>query len=187
LHQQPLAIMQSHVFSLLFIIVSFCSNNQVLAQDSLIVVDKETGTPIRDVRFSTDRGDVYISNYRGCIHITNPFEKASISHPSYLLRKIDYSEITDTLWLLPDAIRLGEVVIWGKDRSHIKDLVADATKDAPAYAPAPGLVTFDFFKLFERKPLNKKARKKNEQLLRDWDKVYGEAPSNNETPPLSPP
>jgi len=34
------------------------------------------------------------------------------------------------------------------------------------------LAEFDFFKMFEKKPLNRKARKKNKQIMKDWDRLY---------------
>ena len=94
---------------------------------------------------------------------------------SYLARTIERKELRDTLWLLPRENRLDEVVVWGTDRKNIMSMVASATADAPAYAPAPGIVTFDFFEMIRKKPLSKKARKKNKQLLENWDKIYNNA------------
>ena len=51
-------------------------------------------------------------------------------------------------------------------------VVKDAVKDAPMYAPPKAAVNFDFFKMFEKKPLNKKARKRNKEILENWDKEY---------------
>ena len=143
------------------------------AQERCVVIDKETGTPIRNVKVYTNNGQVAVTDYQGRVKIDSVFNSATLSHVSYLPRNIERREMRDTLWLLPRENRLDEVVVWGEDRKNIKSMVASATADAPAYAPAPGLVTFDFFSLIKKKPLSRKARKKNKELLRDWDKIYG--------------
>lgn len=143
------------------------------AQTKCVIVDKETGTPIRDVKFYADNGVTAVTDYRGILLVDAPFKNATLSHVSYLSRVVNQSELRDTIWMLPKENRLSEVVVWGKERNGIKSMVADAVADAPLYAPPKGVVTFDFFELVRKKPLNKKARKKNKQLLRDWDKVYG--------------
>ncbi len=143
------------------------------AQTHCVIVDKETGTPIRDVKIFTDKGQVCVTDYRGRAKVDTPFESATISHVSYLQRRVTRYELRDTVWLLPKSNRLNEVVVWGKDRQHlITDVVKSATADAYLYAPPKGVVSFDFFKMMEKKPLSRKARKKNEQILRDWDQLY---------------
>ena len=142
------------------------------AQTKCVIIDKETGTPIRDVKVRTDKGHVAVSDYQGRVVIDSAFNSATISHVSYLQRIVNRHECRDTLWLLPKENRLGEVVVWGKEQKNIKTMIGLATRDAAAYAPSGGVVSFDFFEMFRKKPLSKKARRQNEKLLRDWDKVY---------------
>ena len=145
------------------------------AQTKCVIIDKETGTPIRNVKIYTNKGAVAVTDYQGRAELDSTFSSATISHVSYLARTIERKELRDTLWLLPRENRLDEVVVWGTDRKNIMSMVASATADAPAYAPAPGIVTFDFFEMIRKKPLSKKARKKNKQLLENWDKIYNNA------------
>ena len=143
------------------------------AQDTIVVVDKETGTPIRDVNLTTDKGGLRQSNYRGQIAVEGDFKSATLSHASYLTRVVERAELKDTLWLLPRENRLSEVVVWGKNKQGINAIVASAVADLSAYAPPQNGVSFDFAELIRKKPLSRKARKKNKELLRDWDNVYG--------------
>lgn|GEM_PF-1761375 len=146
------------------------------SQASCVIIDKETGTPIRDVKVYTDKGQVAVTDYQGRVRIDSAFSSATISHVSYLTRVIERRECRDTLWLLPKVNRLGEVVVWGKDRPGIGMVTGLATRNLSAYAPPKSGVSFDFFEMFRKKPLSKKARKKNQELLRNWDKVYVERP-----------
>ena len=149
------------------------------AQTKCVIVDKETGTPIRNVKFYADNGITAVTDYRGVLLVDSFFKSATLSHVSYLSRVVNRSELRDTIWMLPKENRLSEVVVWGTERNGIKSMVAGAVADAPLYAPPKGVVTFDFFEMLRKKPLNKKARKKNQQLLRDWDKLYGPPPTSD--------
>ena len=145
----------------------------VFAQGRCVIVDKETGTPIRDVKAYTDKKNEFTTNYRGELVIDKPFESATLAHPKYLSRKVDMSELKDTVWLLPKAIRLDEVVVWGVKRSPMDAMMSSLQAQLAAEAAMhPPVVGFDFFQMFKKKPLNKKARKKNEKLLKEWDEVY---------------
>ena len=149
------------------------------AQTHCVIVDKETGTPIRNVKVFTDKGQVAVTDYQGRVSVETPFESATISHVSYLQRRVSRFELRDTLWLLPKENRLGEVVVWGKDRKNLVSMVVkSAVADAPMYAPPKGIAEFDFFKMFEKKPLNRKARKKNKQILEGWDQIYEMQPDS---------
>ena len=98
----------------------------------------------------------------------------TLAHPKYLSRKVEKAELNDTVWLLPKAIRLDEVVVWGQKRTPMDAMMSSIQAelaDAAAMQPCTGF-SFDFFQMFRKKPLNKKARKKNEKLLKEWDKEY---------------
>ncbi|MBR4388512.1 MAG: hypothetical protein IKT00_04975 [Prevotella sp.] len=145
----------------------------VLATDTVVVVDLETGLPIRDVHFFTNTGEMRKSDYRGRFVLPDStFKSATLTHGKYLNRVLERYEITDTLEMLPSASSLGDVVVWGKDRRTILTMVASVTEGLGAYAPPAALASFDFFKLFEKKPLNRKARRGNKELLEHWDELY---------------
>ena len=172
----------SHPFltsPLLLLLLVWAPVSDACAQAHCVIVDKETGTPIRDVKVKTDKGQVLVTDYQGRVRVEEPFESATISHVSYLQRRVNRQELRDTLWLLPKENRLSEVVVVGKDpQNMIDNVVMSAIADAPMYAPPRALAEFDFFKMFEKKPLNRKARKKNKQILKDWDHLY-EMPSDS--------
>lgn len=158
---------------MMLILVVWAPMSHACAQAQCVIVDKETDTPIRDVKVKTDKGQVLVTDYQGRLKVDEPFESATISHVSYLQRRVNRQELRDTLWLLPKENRLGEVVVVGKDPNNlITNVVKSATADAPMYAPPKALAEFDFFKMFEKKPLNRKARKKNKQIMQDWDRLY---------------
>ena len=143
------------------------------AQPRCVVIDKETGTPLRDVKVYTDKGTQTVSDYQGRIYLDTVFHSATLSHVSYLSRVVKAEEMRDTLWMIPKENRLGEVVVWGTDRKNINSMVSGATRNLEAYAPPKGLVSFDFFEMFRKKPMSRKARKKNKELLENWDRIYG--------------
>ena len=160
------------------LLMFFCM--AVHAQSHCVIVDKETGTPIRNVNIHADNGKTTVTDYRGNAQIEGAFKSATISHASYLTRIVDYSELRDTLWRLPRENRLSEVVVYGTKQKQISALVKSAIADVASYAPPQTGVSFDFCELIRKKPLSKKARKKNKELLEQWDKVYvGEGNNGN--------
>lgn len=151
------------------------------AQVKCVIADMETRVPIRNVKIFTDKGDVYVTDYTGQLKIDKPFVSANVSHVSYLERKARREEMHDTLYLLPKENTLNTLYVWGKERQRIKSLAASAVADASSYAPPGGIATFDFFSMFEKKPLDKKTRKKNKNLLDNWDKLYGKVEEKKDT------
>ncbi|MBR7055062.1 MAG: hypothetical protein IKI26_09950 [Prevotella sp.] len=159
---------------LLILTTTILAQQHVFAQGRCVIVDKETGTPIRDVKAYTDKEEEFTTDYRGVLVIDKPFDSATLAHPKFLSRKVGRTELKDTVWLLPKAIRLDEVVVWGVKRSPMDAMMGSIQAQLAAEAAMhPPVVGFDFFQMFRKKPLNKKARKKNEKLLKEWDEVYG--------------
>ena len=164
-----------------------CGGREAMSQTHFVVIDKETSEPVNNATVVTNKGENAISTKMGHVTLNNPFESLTISHISYLQRKMDKKEVNDTIWLLPNAVHLHEVVVYGEDRALIKSVVADAMKDVPMYAPPQALATFDFFGMFRKKPLNKKARKRNKEILENWDKEYNNKKEEEELPMIPPP
>ena len=120
-----------------------------MVSDTVVVIDLETGLPLRDVKFFTNTGEMRQTDYRGRFVLPDStFQSATLTHGKYLNRVLERYEITDTLEMLPSASSLGDVVVWGKDRRLILSMVASATENLAAYAPPKAMVNFDFFKLF---------------------------------------
>lgn len=153
-----------------------------MSQTHFVVINKETGEPVHNATILTDKGEGVYSTKIGHVTLNNPFENLTISHINFLQRKMSKKEVCDTIWLLPNAIHLHEVVVYGEDRPLIKSVVKDAMKDVSMYAPAKAIATFDFFKIFEKKPLNKKARKRNKEILENWDKEYNNQEEETKLP-----
>ena len=113
-----------------------------------------------------------VTDYRGVAEIGGTFKSATISHASYLTRYVERAELRDTIWLLPRENRLSEVVVWGNKQQQIQAVVKSATEDLASYAPPNSGIPFDFAELIRKKPLSRKARKKNKELLKNWDELY---------------
>ena len=56
------------------------------AQTHCVVADMETRIPIRNVKVFTNRGDVYVTDYTGQLHVDKPFESATLGGRSGHLR-----------------------------------------------------------------------------------------------------
>ena len=138
--------------------------SKMSAQTHCVVADMETRIPIRNVKVYTNRGDVYVTDYTGLLHVDKPFESATLSHVSYLERKTPCAVLKDTVYLLPKSNELNTLYVWGKDRQRIKSMVLNITSDLPAYAPAGGVAT-------------------NEELLKNWDTLYGKVEEKKDTLP----
>ena len=146
---------------------------EIDAQTHCVIIDKETGVPLRNVKVYTDRGEMSVTNYLGQLTLDSVFNSATISHVSYLSRVVRKNELRDTVWLLPKENRLAEVVVWGVKQRRVNMVVKDALEKALQTAtPPPSGISFDFARLIEKKPLSRKARKKNEQILSNWDRLY---------------
>lgn len=84
------------------------------AQRRGIVVDAATKVPLRDVSVRFDCGKQQQTPWNGIFSIPENFERAAFAHPKYEKCFLKHSELADTVFMLPAAIVLGEVVIYGK-------------------------------------------------------------------------
>lgn len=84
------------------------------AQRQGIVVDAATKVPLRDVSVRFDCGKQQQTQWNGIFSIPDNFDRAAFSHPKYEKCFLKHSELADTVFMLPAAIVLGEVVIYGK-------------------------------------------------------------------------
>ncbi len=169
-----------HYFTLMTVLL-LSYGGKAISQTHFVIVDKETLLPVYNAGIITNDGHSAHSTKTGEVTINQSFKSITINHVSYLQRKMSKEELQDTIWLLPNAIHLREVLVLGEDRPLIKSLVKSATKDTPLYGQNDG-ISFDFFKMFEKKPLSRKARRKNKEILENWDKEY----NKEEDPPALP-
>ena len=120
---------------LLILTTTMLAQQHVFAQGRCVIVDKETGTPIRDVKAYTDKEEEFTTDYRGVLVIDKPFDSATLAHPKFLSRKVDKTELKDTVWLLPKAIRLDEVVVWGVKRSPMDAMMGSNRRNSRLKQP----------------------------------------------------
>ncbi|UKK51616.1 6,7-dimethyl-8-ribityllumazine synthase [Prevotella sp. E13-17] len=84
---------------------------------SLIVVNMETGVPIRNVLITTDNGQEAVSTWEGAVLLKGSFKRVTLMHPSFEKRTMDSDELQgDTIELLPRLFSVNEVIIWGRHR-----------------------------------------------------------------------
>jgi len=138
------------------------------AQWSGVIVNMETGVPIRDVHIFTNYNKMVTTDYRGRYTLEEPFTSVTITHGKFLQLSLKREELRDTIALLPSANSIGEVVIWGEmPRIGVKE--KEISEDAKYYYTPPSGFSFDFFELFRRKSrMNKQQRKKHEEIIESY-------------------
>lgn len=97
-----------------FISVFILLCNFSRAQVSGIVVDIETGTPIKDVTVSMNTNNGVKTKWDGSFSIDEDFSSATFTRSGYLSRSMNKEEIKDTVFLLPNGRSLAEVVVYAK-------------------------------------------------------------------------
>lgn len=82
----------------------------------IVVADMETHRPIRDVLVYLDNGDQVKLDWTCRFRLYHyKFKRATFSHPDYLKRVMDSSEMNvDTIFLIPLCHTLNEVVVTAK-------------------------------------------------------------------------
>lgn len=122
----------------------------------VVVIDMETKVPLRDVCVKWGSGDCTSTIWDGSFLldsvVTERIDSVEVangdsvlggmslrfSKPGYLARELRFSELTDTVELLPSFNKLSEVVIWGKYRQKtIGFTLTPPTKDEIAELRGP--------------------------------------------------
>ena len=153
--------------SLLFLCVYAKGQRQIL------LLDGETHTPIKDVSVTTGKDTVYVSNEKGLVTLSLPFDTIRFSHVRYLSEMLYRQELRDTMYLFPKEHMLPEVVVSElppEVKSMISGWVAQAAQEGAMNAPK-GIASFDFASMIDRrKRRDKKHLKKAKEILEQWDK-----------------
>ena len=90
----------------------------------LIVAD--TKVPVRNVQVFSNDNQQMRTAWNGRFTLSDSFSRINLRHPHYEQRYLLKSELHgDTIYLLPKANALGEVVIWGERRfdNRMKDIL----------------------------------------------------------------
>lgn len=83
------------------------------AQVSAVVIDMQTGLPVRDVNVYTNKNYETKTDWHGRFNLPYDFESITISNFDYLQRVLKRDELTDTIGIVPMAHMLEGVTIWG--------------------------------------------------------------------------
>lgn len=95
-----------------------CRSNEADSLRHFIVVNVETGVPLRDIIVYTDDKQKTKSIWDGTFSLCNSFKSITLSHPAYEKRVVYKDNIrNDTIFLLSNSYALDEVVIYGHSNS----------------------------------------------------------------------
>lgn len=135
----------------------------VRAQRQIIVMSYESQLPVRDVYIRIDTCQTpIITNYQGIAVIPDTFALATLSNKNHLQAKLRSDEIADSVWLIPKAHTLDEVVVWGERKALSKRFALPKTTDPLLKQKGPSgtdilQTLYDLFH-HRRKKLNEKAK-----------------------------
>ena len=138
------------------------------AQWSGVIVNMETGVPVKDVHIFTNANKMYTTDYRGRYTLEEPFSSVTITHGKFLQLTLKREEMTDTIALLPNVNTIGEVIVWGEmPRIGIK--TKEIGEDAKYYYTPSSGFSFDFFSLFRKRyHMNSEQRRRHDEIIENY-------------------
>ena len=98
------------------------------AQRKGIVIDASTKQPLRNVFVKCDNDSTIKTPWDGTFQLPENFQTVAFYHPNFEKRVLNHKELTDTVFMLPSARMLNEVVVYGK-RGKIRDFTRMTTID----------------------------------------------------------
>lgn len=153
---------------LLLLFMLSCTFLTAQAQRKGVILNMETGIPIRDVKIYTNNGQVATTDYTGTYHIPQPFKSVTIVKPSFVSLTMNAYEMTDSIELLPRMNTLSEVVVWGNRRRTTLNVQRAMKDNKDYYTPKAGF-SFDLFSIFNaKKGLNKKERRRHDEIIQTY-------------------
>lgn len=139
------------------------------AQLTAVVYDIETHMPVSGATvFINPKGTTTTDRY-GRFFINGRVHSLTLTHVAYEKRVMYSSEVRDTVFLLPKMNVVGDVVIIGR-KPKVGFDVRNTVSRAVSTVPSTGLMSFDFFSLFQKKKKSHKNREKFNKLMRDYSK-----------------
>lgn len=156
----------------------------VQAQRTCVIADMESRKPIKDALIMTDTRHAARTNLYGYFEMKYVFDSATVSHPSFLSRKVKRTTLPDTVFLLKKMNLLQEVTIYGVDRQKqsLSFLKKSAQREAADNAPSPSATMsyhFDFANMLDRR------RRHDKKQLAKMQKIFQELDAMDD--PLSVP
>lgn len=164
----------------------------VYAQRTCVIADMETHKPVRDALIMTDTRHAARTNLYGYFEMKYAFDSATVSHPSFLSRKVKRTTLPDTVFLLKKTHLLQEVTIYGVDRqkASLAFMKKSAQEEGAAHPPvssASATVNFDFASMLDkRRRHDKKQLKKMQKIFQELDAMDDPLYSISKTTPKKP-
>lgn len=103
-------------------------SSAITAHRKCIVIDASTRQPLRDVFVRCDNDSSIKTPWNGVVSLPDSFRTVSFCHPRFERRIIKQKELEDSIFMLPSAQMLNEVVVYGK-RIRRPDLVGISSLD----------------------------------------------------------
>ena len=154
--------------SLVFILLLLCVSAVVMAQRKIVVVDFETGLPVKGVSVRCDRSPAVLTNRLGQVEVRQMFDSISFSHVEYARDKLAYAEIEDTMYLVPLRYEIDEVVVMGIS-SDLRRQMNRVHENQIYQKPVSGL-TFNFGLIVDRRlRRDRRHMQQAQEVLRRWD------------------
>ena len=142
-------------------VLMFFFNIKTMAQRRGIVISADTKMPLCDVSIRWDNKEAVKSAWDGTFTIPQNFERVNFWHPKCETRSLTHSEMTDTIYMLPSARMLAEVVVYG-NRKRTPDYVGLTSTDKKLVAAqtAGGANLLGVLQLLAQPVINKIHRNK---------------------------
>ncbi len=138
----------------------------VKAQVTAVVFDMETRRPIEGASVYVNPRGMVKTDRHGRFTVDGECRSLTVSSQGYESRSMDKSGVGDTVWMLPNGRRLGEIVVIGHRPKIGFDTGKYAGKGQKQPSNKSGIGGFDFFDSFNfKKHKQAKRRKKIKEIL----------------------
>lgn len=156
----------------------------LMAQRRMVVVDADLKVPVRDVQVYTPEGFDTLTAWDGTFAVPDSFSRLNFRHPHFSQRYLMPSELRgDTIWLLPVASVLGEVIIWGRRRfdermanilkpSPQQELLDQLPQAVPSGPNVLALAGWLYEKTIGKAVEKRSRRKKHQRAMREKEEEY---------------
>lgn len=147
------------------------------AQTRGVVVDMETGTPVKGVDIIVNGSYInkVTTDYRGGFYISGEVKDLTFIRSGFVTRVLNRSELKDTIDLLPAWQRLNEVVVYGKMPGRhmpVQSVISRQIKEmniprTPSLGLGPdGMLSF--LRVFEKGHVSEKKRRERMKAIEDY-------------------
>lgn len=143
----------------------------------VLLYDMENRLPVGGVAVTVRSDSVTVIqrdtlDYRGRCLLPDTFHSVTFSKAGYYAETLYLREVTDTMWLVPEGMRLNEVVVDGHYRANTGKLKHDIPYLDPLHKAKHGVMGFDFANLLDRRG---RRDRKHLRKAREITKAYDQA------------